>query len=858
WGIWRTDDATAAATGGLTAATSGVAFTRVKQIEIGDPKVTDRYTVLSASGDVVYAATSEKSGTIYKSTDRGRTFFRDGEKDADGTTPFSSSAQGWGIGTHHGTIAVDPGNPDNVYLGGSYSCALRCAADPRRTVLHSSDGGRRFHIADGPYRNRPEPNGTPTAYVHPDVTDIAFAPNDPNVVYNANDGGIYRAANGRIEEPPNALLESHVSKVYFETRNTEGLGLTQFYNLAVHPRDRHFTMGGTQDNGAVIQLANGGKWRFVGGGDVFNVAIDQTATSTDKLPLYVDCARYDSTEHALLQSHYKTMGDGCRGGFWAQGPGATLAAPDIMYWGIQGTVLRRTTDKGETVAKFYDACSDLSPCPAVTAAATLPSRPDHLLVGHSDGSLRLIEGTRTLWLKQPGNGAPITAIAVDPREDQQRAYVGLGGHLPNPRIYRIDDLLSPDPDFSVRDLDVEDNLELPRLPITSLVIDPQEPDHIFVGTDSGVFASVDGGSTWQPLGEGLPRGCARKGEVCGTRFSVRSARSMAITRNILRVASFARGMWEIQIAPDRTPPEIRFESRTPPANADGWNNGEVVVEWSCTDDESDVKAQRVKETLSEEGADQTAQGVCEDAAGNRATHTIRGIDIDLTAPTITLADRPAANGNGWYREPVTIRWSCQDTLSGPLEAEVRRTLATEGADQSLEGKCTDRAGNTASDTQTDLDIDLTPPVVTYSEHPTELTVAEAISITCTAEDALSGIASHTCQDVAGEGYEFPIGQTVLSAAATDRAGHSASATTSFIVTVDADSLCVLTRRWVTSSDIATSLCWKLEAAQMARMMGNDPAAKRQLLAYRQQLAGQVGKTITRERADILSGLSHHL
>jgi transcription elongation factor len=34
---------------------------------------------------------------------------------------------------------------------------------------------------------------------------------------------------------------------------------------------------------------------------------------------------------------------------------------------------------------------------------------------------------------------------------------------------------------------------------------------------------------------------------------------------------------------DRTPPGIVEKSRTPAANAAGWNNGDVTVTWSCSD-----------------------------------------------------------------------------------------------------------------------------------------------------------------------------------------------------------------------------------------------------------------------------------
>ena len=37
---------------------------------------------------------------------------------------------------------------------------------------------------------------------------------------------------------------------------------------------------------------------------------------------------------------------------------------------------------------------------------------------------------------------------------------------------------------------------LPDLPVHSLAIDPRHPQRLYVGTDLGVFVSLDGGATW--------------------------------------------------------------------------------------------------------------------------------------------------------------------------------------------------------------------------------------------------------------------------------------------------------------------------------------------------------------------------
>ena len=149
---------------------------------------------------------------------------------------------------------------------------------------------------------------------------------------------------------------------------------------------------------------------------------------------------------------------------------------------------------------------------------------------------------------------------------------------------------------------------------------------------------------------------------------------------------------------DTTAPTITFDSRTP-ANANGWNNGDVTVTWTCSDvGGSGVIAATVSETVSTEGENQSATGTCEDFAGNTASDTQTGINIDLTDPTVSFDHvDPAANGNGWNNTDVTVTWTCRTAaVRARWMQPCRRRLTTEGENQSATGTCEDLAGNTAS------------------------------------------------------------------------------------------------------------------------------------------------------------------
>jgi hypothetical protein len=114
---------------------------------------------------------------------------------------------------------------------------------------------------------------------------------------------------------------------------------------------------------------------------------------------------------------------------------------------------------------------------------------------------------------------------------------------------------------------------------------------------------------------------------------------------------------------DTTAPVIALASRLPAANANGWNKEDVTVTWACSDTTSGVVAGGDSETVGTEGAGQSAVGTCADQAGNAATHTVNGIAIDKTAPTIAPGTPPAGSPY-LLNQVVAASFTCNDTLSG--------------------------------------------------------------------------------------------------------------------------------------------------------------------------------------------------
>ena len=193
---------------------------------------------------------------------------------------------------------------------------------------------------------------------------------------------------------------------------------------------------------------------------------------------------------------------------------------------------------------------------------------------------------------------------------------------------------------------------------------------------------------------------------------------------------------------DKTPPTISG-SRTPVANAFGWNNTNVTASFACSDSLSGLAAGSppADVVISTEGANQSANGTCQDVAGNSASATVNGIKIDKTAPTTTANALPAANANGWNNSDVTVSFSGQDPLSGIDTCSAATVVATEGQNQtSSSGTCTDKAGNiSAAVSKTGINIDKTAPTVVANASPapnaagwnnTDVNVASLVPTPC--------------------------------------------------------------------------------------------------------------------------------
>ncbi len=106
--------------------------------------------------------------------------------------------------------------------------------------------------------------------LHVDSHAIAVAPSLPSTIYFGSDGGIYKSTN---------------SGATWTVLNNTQYSATQFMSLALHPTDRWFTIGGTQDNGTNFYQPTQ-LWTRTEGGDGGYTVIDQNAPNNTTVTMY--------------------------------------------------------------------------------------------------------------------------------------------------------------------------------------------------------------------------------------------------------------------------------------------------------------------------------------------------------------------------------------------------------------------------------------------------------------------------------------------------------------------------------------------------------------------------------------------
>jgi len=116
----------------------------------------------------------------------------------------------------------------------------------------------------------------------------------------------------------------------------------------------------------------------------------------------------------------------------------------------------------------------------------------------------------------------------------------------------------------------------------------------------------------------------------------------------------------LTVAAPGTPPAITA-SASPAASANGWNNTNVTITFTCRAGSAAVVSCPGSQIVSSEGANQVISGTVTDANGGTASTSVT-LSIDKSAPTITLSS--PAEGASFTNTSIQVTGSIADSLSG--------------------------------------------------------------------------------------------------------------------------------------------------------------------------------------------------
>jgi Bacterial Ig-like domain/Bacterial Ig domain len=176
---------------------------------------------------------------------------------------------------------------------------------------------------------------------------------------------------------------------------------------------------------------------------------------------------------------------------------------------------------------------------------------------------------------------------------------------------------------------------------------------------------------------------------------------------------------------------------SPPPNGQGWNNANPTVSFVCTPGTYPLASCSSPVTVTTEGAKQSICGAALDNTGLSAS-ACATVSLDKTPPTITATPTPAANSNGWNNTPVSVTFTCSDSLSGVATCPALQTISIDGAHQVVSGTALDVAGNSAT-AQITLNIQQTPPTILQFTAPSQIAPGQSGTASLTASDSPSGI-----------------------------------------------------------------------------------------------------------------------
>ena len=462
--------------------------------------------------DVIYAAIEQnrRSGGVYRSSNRGESWTRMSDTVSGGTGPH-----------YYMELYAHPHHFDRIILVSN-------------TTQISDDGGATFRDINNEFK-------------HVDDHAIAFHPTDPDYMLVGSDGGLYETVDDERT-----------------WRFISNLPITQFYDIAVDDAEPFYNIyGGTQDNSTQVGPSRTDNRHGIRNSD-WEVTLFGDGHEPDIEPGNPDIA-YSSWQQGNLVRFDRTTGEvvyiraqpepgePAERYNWDAPIVVSSHEPTRLYHASQR--VWRSDNRGDTWTAIsgdltrdedrmqlpimgrqwsWDAAWDIyamSNYNTISALAESPVDENVIYAGTDDGLIQITtDGGETWQRTEVGSlpGVPDRAYVNDFEPSLHEAgtvFLALDNHKYGdfaPYLLRSDNY-----GRSWRSITngLPDNEQVWRI-----ARDHVNPNLVFVGTEFGVYFTIDGGENWTQLEAGIP---------------TISARDLQIQRreNDLVVATFGRGIY---------------------------------------------------------------------------------------------------------------------------------------------------------------------------------------------------------------------------------------------------------------------------------------------------------------------------
>ncbi len=404
----------------------------------------------------VYVDPSHNFQGLYKTTDGGNSWLRLPTDNED--SGFNNGIFG-GFGWYFAKIRVNPKDDQDISVLGVQA-------------FRSRDGGNTWRLI----------NQTSTIGVHPDIHELVFT-NDGKALLGT-DGGMYR-----FEENG------------FNWEDIENIPATQVYRVAYNPHRPENYYAGTQDNGTAggnHEAIN--NWEKIFGADGFQMVFHPTnpnifyaESQNGNINVTIDGGETWENARAGIDPNDRKN--------WDTPYFLSTHNANTLYT-VTHRVYRSTIG---AIPNWLAISPDLTDGPTENLRQTIstihqsPLDANILYAGTTDGNIwrSLNEGTN--WEQLNGLPKRYFTEVVASADVASTVFATISGYKDNentPHIYKS--------------TDYGDSWEtiagnLPPLAINALQVIPGYDDQIlFVGTDGGVYGTIDGGLVWERVGENMP------------------------------------------------------------------------------------------------------------------------------------------------------------------------------------------------------------------------------------------------------------------------------------------------------------------------------------------------------------------